>query len=250
MTASMRNGFLLTIAGAFIAACASQPAPTSPAPAAVTGEKAAADIFAMLEGGGAIHVNSGGECPAELAGFTYLETTIFDAVGNDVACQYRNDLEQRILTLYFNDFGKRMTALEQASEGVAAIRTVYQDASVNEAASDACETSMRSASLIAKLSQIDPNAGDQTVEIDLSETFCAVLDLPTGPTLVAVSAVGDWHIKVRMTGTLKENEAETLGELSAQIIQYERAALRGEAGGDILDLLLEMRSEQQPDETI
>ena len=85
----------------FMAACATQGHPDSGStPSPVTMHDAGEDIFLSLDEGGVWHPASKGRCPAQLADFEFRETSVFNADGSDVACQYGRS-DGTTLTVYF-----------------------------------------------------------------------------------------------------------------------------------------------------
>ena len=218
----------LSVAGClFIAACATtQSAPESDgASTPVTSRGAGEDIFLSLDEGGVWHPASKGHCPAQLADFEFRETSVFNADGSDVACQYGRS-DGTILTVYFYQHDDLKTAQSAAQVAGDAIMQAFPHANYLKEESRSCTTHI---DLMAGLSDaMITEGGDTTIEV--GKTPCFMFDISTGTAAVATDMIGPWHFKIRATGSQTGAEISELWTTVAEVLILERSSMSGQPG--------------------
>ena len=213
---------LAAVVATGLAGCASAPTPETSEPAAGTeasepatrtaaeSEPADAAIWHMREDGSLRHVNSGGVCPANVAGHSRFGTRAFRPDGSDVGCQYETPDGQSILTLYFSDFGD-LPANEHVRQMIPAIAR-SKGLNPVEAKSLECQT------VLALTEAGDAIGQDEAAEAVIGPTPCVIFSGQGQTSLLSVRTYGDWHFKIRLTSP-DTGEAgdmamyETAGEL-------------------------------------
>lgn len=210
----------------FMAACATQSHPDSGStPSPVTMHDAGEDIFLSLDEGGVWHPASKGQCPAQLADFEFRETSVFNADGSDVACQYGRS-DGTTLTVYFYQHDDLKTAQSAAQVAGDAIMQAFPHANYLKEESRSCTTHI---DLMAGLSDaMITEGGDTTIEV--GKTPCFMFDISTGTAAVATDMIGPWHLKIRLTGSQTGADITELQMAVAEVLILERSSMSGQPG--------------------